>query len=253
VDKSSYDGNWEVFKSLLEQLAAPDERLEDKIILIHGDLATKEKIDGLHKMCTIKKSAKNHLGFGLVIPGLFHLKMATTDVFWRTHVQPAEGRDDRNRFYEYICYLHPNETIKFLGTPGFRHLHDTIHHMTWIDVLDCWRIKVNGCGFNSCVAFADSKPSWAPIIELSEAMVKRYLPSKDFDEQREEPKTKYDMVFENVALHKQHGLLYLELSHVINYGDVGRILQLLPYWIAIFKAMGKSKVFSTHDQVYDRS
>jgi len=95
------------------------------------------------------------------------------------------------------------------------------------------------------VEFTDSKPLWASIIELSEAMVKRYLPGKDFHEKREELKTKHNMVFENVALHKQHGLLYLELSHTMNYGDIGHILQLLPYYIAIFKVMGKSK-YSAH-------
>ena len=91
ADESSYDGNWEVFKSLLEQSAAPDEQLEDEIILIHNDLATKEKIDGLCKMCTIKKSAKNRLRFAVIVLGLFHLKMAATDAFWRTHIQPAKG------------------------------------------------------------------------------------------------------------------------------------------------------------------
>jgi aminoglycoside/choline kinase family phosphotransferase len=49
------------------------------------------------------------------------------------------------------------------------------------------------------------------------------------------------MVFENASLQKQHGLLYLELSHAMNHGDVGRILRILPYWIAIFKSTGKSK------------
>jgi hypothetical protein len=171
--------------------------------------------------------------------------MATTDAFWRIHVQPAEGQDDWNRFYEYVHYLCPNKMIKFLGTPGFCHLHNTIHHTTWVNVLDCWRIEVKGCGFGSHAAFTDSKPSWASIVELSEAMVKRYLPSGDFDEKRDELKTKHDIVSENVALRKQHGLLYLELSHTMNYGDIGHILQLLPYWIAIFKATGKSK-YSAH-------
>jgi hypothetical protein len=55
-------------------------------------------------------------------------------------------------------------------------------------------------------------------------MVKRYLLSGDFDEKREELKTKHDMGFENVALCKQHGLLYLELSHAMNYRDIGHIL-----------------------------
>jgi hypothetical protein len=86
ADKSSYDSNWEVFKSLLEQTATPDEWLEDEIILIHGDLATKEKIDRLCKMRTIEKSAKNCLRFAIVVPGLFHLKIAETDAFWRIHV-----------------------------------------------------------------------------------------------------------------------------------------------------------------------
>ncbi|KAF8235572.1 hypothetical protein L208DRAFT_1256221, partial [Tricholoma matsutake] len=42
-------------------------------------------------------------------------------------------------------------------------------------------------------------------------------------------------------LQKQHRLLYLEPSHVMNHGDVGQILHILPYWIAVFKSTGKSK------------
>jgi len=49
----------------LEQSVVPDEWLEDEIILIHGDLATKEKIDGLTQMNIIEKSAKNHSGVQL--------------------------------------------------------------------------------------------------------------------------------------------------------------------------------------------
>jgi hypothetical protein len=92
---------------------------------------------------------------------------------------------------------------------------------------------------------AESKPSWDSLVELLEVMVRKYLPSKDFDKRREDEETDHDMVFENTALCKQHCLLYLELSHLMNHGDIGRILQLLPYWIAIFKSMGKSK-YSAH-------
>ena len=92
----------------------------------------KERIDGLCKMCTIESSAKNRLGFAVVIPGLFHLKLAATNAFWRTHVQPQEGHNDPNGFFEYICHLHPKETGKFLSSPGFWRLHDSIHHTAWI-------------------------------------------------------------------------------------------------------------------------
>jgi hypothetical protein len=196
-------------------------------------------------MRTIESSAKNRLGFAVVVPGLFHLKMAATDAFWRAHVQPQEGHDDPNGFFEYIRHLRPKETGKFLSSPGFRRLHDSIHHTTWIDVLDCWRLEANSLHFGSRAAYAESKPSWDSLVKLSEAMVRKYLPGKDFDEKREEEKTVRDMVFENTALRKQHSLLYLDLSHSMNHGDVGRILRLLPYWIAIFKSTGKSK-YSAH-------
>jgi hypothetical protein len=75
TDKGSNDGNWQVFMNLLEQDGVPDEQLEEEIILVHRDLATKERIDGLRKMCTIESSAKNHLGFAVVAPSPFHLKM----------------------------------------------------------------------------------------------------------------------------------------------------------------------------------
>ena len=88
------------------------------------------------------------------------------------------------------------------------------------------------------MAYAESKPSWDSLVGLSEAMVRKYLPRKDFDEKREEERMDCDMVFENTALCKQHSLLYLELAHVMNHGDVGRILQLLPYWIAISNLQG---------------
>ena len=88
-----------------------------------------------------------------------------------------------------------------------------------------------------------SKPLWVSIIELSEAMVKRYLPSKDFDEKREELKTKCDMVFENIALSNMACFTWSSLT--MNYRDIGCILQLLPYWISIFKVTEKNK-YSTH-------
>jgi hypothetical protein len=245
TDEGSNDGNWQVFVNLLEQAGVPDERLEEDIILVHRDLAMKERIDRLHEMRTIESSAKNRLGFAVVVPGLFHLKIVATDAFWQTHVQPREGHDDPNGFFEYIHHLRPKETAKFLSSPGFQCLHDSIHHTMWIDVLDCWRLEVNGLHFGSRAAYAESRPSWDSLVELSEAMVRKYLPGKNFDKKREEEGTDCDMVFENTALRKQHSLLYLELSHSMNHRDVGQIPRLLPYWIAIFKSTGKSK-YSAH-------
>lgn len=241
ADEGSHDGNWQVIENILKQGGVPDARLEDDIILIHGDLATKERLDGLRKMRTIEPDSKGQLAFVIFAPGPFHLKMAATDAYWRAHVQPRESRKDAASFFDYVRHLRPKETGKFINGPGFRRLHDSIHHATWLDILDCFRLEVRAQGFESREAFALSEPTWESIIKISEAIVLRYMPGDNFGDVREQEDSVRDMIFENASLRIQHGLFYLELSHAMNHGDVGRILHILPYWIAIFKSTGKSK------------
>ena len=167
--------------------------------------------------------------------------MACTDAFWRIHVEPRAGRDDPTGFFEYIRHLRPRETGKFISEPGFRRMHDAIHHSTWADVLDCWRLAANEQGFASLEAFAASEPDWDVICTISEDLIRKYLPGRDFQDLREQPTSERDVCFENQALRKQHGLLYLEFSRAMNHGDVGHVLQLFPHWIAIFTKTGKHK------------
>jgi hypothetical protein len=149
------------------------------VTLVHGDLSTKERIDGLRKMRTIEHNAMNRLGWVVFIPGMFHLKMACTDAFWRIHILPKTGRDDPTGFMEYIRHLRPKETGKFTSTPGFRRMHDAIHHTTWADVLDCWHLAAKDRGFTSLKGFANSKPSWSALVSISEDLVQKYLPRRD--------------------------------------------------------------------------
>ena len=120
-------------------------------------------------------------------------------------------------------------------------MHNTIHHTTWIDVIDCCRITANKHRFTSLVEFAKSNPTWQSIKQMSESIVCTYLPGHDFPSIQEGPSEAHDAHFENQALQKQHGLLYLEFLHAMNHGDVGCILRLFPYWIVIFTATKKHK------------
>ena len=72
-------------------------------------------------------------------------------------------------------------------------------------------------------------------------MLHIYLPEPNFQDICEGPDSECDIQFKNQVLRKQHSLIYPEFSHAMNHGDVGRILQLFPYWIAIFTVMGKQK------------
>ena len=86
ADESQNYGNWQVLISMLDQSGVPDKRLEGNLILVHHDLATMERFDGLKQMHTIEHSAKDHLNFVLFVPGLFHIKMAAAGAFWQAHV-----------------------------------------------------------------------------------------------------------------------------------------------------------------------
>jgi hypothetical protein len=167
----------------------PNEFLEDYVTLVHGDLATKERIDALRKMRVIEHNAKNRLDWVLFVLGMFHLKMACADAFWRVHVIPKAGRSDATGFFEYVRHLWPRETGKFVSLPGFRCMHDTIHHMTWADIVDCWHMEAICLGFASLQDFAESDPEWRIIEETSEQMVCTYLPGQDFQNMWERPET----------------------------------------------------------------
>lgn len=248
ADESIYDGNWEVLLHLCQQKDWLDAELELFLELFHSDLATRERLEELRRMRVMKHSAKNRLDFIIFVLGLFHLKMAAANAYWRIHVEPKNDRDEPLGVYEYISYLRPKATAEFTSKngPGFRPMHEVIHHTTWTDILECWAVEVKDqLGLISLEAFAASDPSWDDIVSMSETLVQKYLPTDDFSDEREKVKTERDTVFENLRLRNQHGLLYLELARAMNYGDVGRILQLFPYYIAIFTATGKDK-YATH-------
>ena len=128
ADEGQNNGKWQVLESPLKQISVSTGKLEETLILINGDLATKERVDTLWKMHHIEHSAKNQLDWVVFVLGLFHLKMATSDTFWRIHIKPVASG-----FFEYIHHLHAKETGKCASKPGFQHMHNTIHHMTyWI-------------------------------------------------------------------------------------------------------------------------
>ena len=76
---------------------------------------------------------------------------------------------------------------------------------------------------------------------MSNTILRKYLPSADFADNRDLSDGDHDKIIENAVLQKQYGLMYLELSPAMNYDDMSHILRLWPYWIAIFKSTGKSK------------
>ncbi|KAJ3828649.1 hypothetical protein F5878DRAFT_530951 [Lentinula raphanica] len=245
ADEGTYDGNAQVITSLLDQLNTSAEELEHSLRLFHGDLGTLERIEGLKKMRTIEESAQNRLDFLLYVPGLFHMKMAAADAYARIHVFPVKNRAEKLGVNEYLNHLRPKATAEFTSKngPSFRSMHDAIHHVVWTDILQCFAREVkNQFDLDTFAAFAESRHgSWENIVKLSEQVVSKYLPDVQFQERVHKPISQRDFVFENLAIRNRDGLLYLGFSRAISFGDVGRIIQLFPYLISTFAAVGKHK------------
>ncbi|KAI6101839.1 hypothetical protein F5141DRAFT_1190106 [Pisolithus sp. B1] len=93
-------------------MAASEESIEDSpdiskyVILVHGDLRTREPLQATQLHCLIECTSWNHLQHIIFIPGLFHLKMASV-------------HEDETSLMYNVTQLHPKETGIYTMKPGF--------------------------------------------------------------------------------------------------------------------------------------
>jgi hypothetical protein len=114
-------------------------------------------------------------------------------------------------------------------------------------MLDCWQleVKLHNPAWTTLEAFVAAEPSWDLIKKMSETIVEKYVATTpNLSVLRDRPLNQWDCRFENQILRNQDELLYVELCHAINAGDVGRIKSSFVPWSYIFKATGKHKYAS---------
>jgi hypothetical protein len=258
IKESTPDGNIEVNENLLRQggigdPADPDFDPQNDvnmllfIVLLHGDLLTKERLDSVRDSRRIEKTANRRFQYTVFLPGLFHFKMAGADAIWRTWVKALHCRMDVNSLFQHVGAIRPDETGKFGSKPGFRFVHDIIHHDIWASMLDCWRVEAGSrnSAWVSLKKFSEAKPSWELIVEMSEDIIKKYVATTPtISKERYKARKERDQRFENQVLRNRDELLYLEISHAMNAGDIGRIEATFLPWIYMFKSMGKHKYAS---------
>ncbi|KAF9525694.1 hypothetical protein CPB83DRAFT_771677 [Crepidotus variabilis] len=221
--------------------------MSEFVLFIHGDLLTKERLDSVRLSRRIEATPKRRFQFVVFLPGLFHFKMACADGIWRDEIKPVESRSDENSLYSHIGILRPKETGKFVSKPGFRRMHDAIHHDIWASILNCWEyeVKTKNTDWYSLDVYAASKPEWEDLVALSEKIVSTYVGTPAMVARlRRKQDEERDQRFENQVLRNRKELLYLELCHAMNAGDIGRVEATFLDWVYIFKATGKHKYAS---------
>ncbi|KAF8589050.1 hypothetical protein K439DRAFT_1333647 [Ramaria rubella] len=270
INEGTHDGIAAVYDELERQagISHPDDNrfrfdsqwdrdLTDFVILNHLDLGSIKKYLGIQLSRVIEANPRRRIQFPVPVLGLFHLEMATEESLQQTYIQPGGAWAGMDSIYEHIGILRPREAGLFVSAkgPGYllvlfsiilhysTHMHTFIHHETAASILDCWRIHVtcrNGA-HRSLKDFAESKPTWETIVEISEAITHGNIASGGFASSWGQEVREQDMVFENLQLKLRDFLLYVELHHAMTHGDISRVEATLVDWSLIFKVTGKHK------------
>ncbi|KAI6144647.1 hypothetical protein BKA82DRAFT_3982979, partial [Pisolithus tinctorius] len=104
VNNLTVSGNIQAIVDLLKQggvedPAVPSEEngttdspdISEYVVLVHGDLGTREWLQTAQLCQSIKSTSWNHLQHVVFIPGLFHLKMACADALWHCFIYSLVG------------------------------------------------------------------------------------------------------------------------------------------------------------------
>ncbi|KAI0090786.1 hypothetical protein BDY19DRAFT_1035348 [Irpex rosettiformis] len=240
IDQSTVDGQAEILESLFTQANIGDpsdvsgvEDISDYVVLVHGDLGTGERLHGSQDSRSIERTPVRGLRNPLFVMGLFHLQMAAADAIWRMFIKPKSQRTEPNCLYQQACKIRPHDSGRIGSQPGFRLMHDLILQCASARILDVWRVAINKLSHSSLESFADSS-SWSDIVELSHDLVKGYL---------DQP-LRGDQEFRNNTLILGRLLDYVELTHAMKHGDIGRVEATFLKWVFIFKSVGKHKYAS---------
>ena len=112
-------------------------------------------------------------------------------------------------------------------------MHDLILQCASARILDVWRVAVDKSSHQSLESYAHSA-LWSDIVKLSSSLVSGYL---------DQPYSG-DQEFRNNTLILGRLLDYVELTHAMKHGDIGRVEATFMRWVFIFKSVGKHKYAS---------
>ncbi|THH23068.1 hypothetical protein EUX98_g8113 [Antrodiella citrinella] len=240
INQSTADGQSQIIENLFSQANIGDpadtpgvEDIGEHVIFMHGDLGTGERLHSVKKSRSIESTRVRRLQPVVFVMGLFHLQMSAADAIWKMFIEPTRLRTDPDGLYQHACRARPHESGKIGSKPGFRLMHDLIYQCGNARMLDVWRVEAQkrNRSHTSLSDFAASKPTWDYIVAMSLKLVESYL---------DKPFAK-DKLYRNNSLILARLLQYMELSHAMKHGDIGRVQETFMHWVAVFKTVGKHK------------
>ncbi|KAI0072064.1 hypothetical protein K474DRAFT_1678964 [Panus rudis PR-1116 ss-1] len=214
INQSTNDGQGQIFKDLFAQANIGDPTdfsgavdIREHVVLVHGDLGAGERINGIKQSRSIETKEVRRLQPVVFSMGLFHLLMA----------------------------IRPHDSGRIGSKPGFRLMHELIKQFALARMLEVWRVEVHKCNsaHTSLALFADSKPTWQDVVNLSLRIAKDYLSVPAM--------ATSDKLLRNNKIILARLLLYVETADAMKYGDIGRVEATFLPWASIHKTVSKHK------------
>jgi hypothetical protein len=187
-------------------------------------------------------SSWGHIQYMVPVMGLFHLKMACADAIWCILINNKAKQRDPNDLLAHISQIRPKETRKMETKPGFRWMHEVIQNTGIVLRLEVWRImaKDRFRGVTTLEDFAKQEPKWEILQEMAIQIAEQNTTPSGLSRMHAKDSKERDKQLENMISREEY-LLYEEISHGLNHGDIGQVETCFMPWIYIFAGCGKHK------------
>lgn len=114
------------------------------------------------------------------------------------------------------------------------------------NVLDGWRLE---CGKDSLSDWVKTVSDIQDIKATAERVFARIASRRNVERMHRKPEEARDQVLENIILFNADALLLLEFKTAIQEGDIGRVLNVLSYWMVEFRGTGSMPKYA--DALYE--
>ncbi|KAJ8090066.1 hypothetical protein PM082_018646 [Marasmius tenuissimus] len=239
IDESTIKGNAEVDEARVKELKL-DEIIQfwERGRLIAGDQLSLARLRALQNIRAGQEGDYEALLSHILIPGIFHIKMADMTGFVPTHF---------GRVGNPSCIAHDNTALNRLpititSLPSYRICRDIVFVSYYARVLQCLLLVSNK---PTLKAYADSVESFQQLQDDAAKVYDRFANTNTVIKLRSERELKGkghgDVVFENAVLFLRDALYSYELTRAVKAGDSGRVVLVLKIWALSFRGSGRTK------------
>ncbi|KAJ7482617.1 hypothetical protein FB451DRAFT_1350610 [Mycena latifolia] len=268
IDENSITGNIEVMDAIMKSLglSADDPDFTKHVQIIAGDQLTIARQRSILTVRLGHESGPHSWRHIVLMPGLFHAKIADCHGLLETHFGKANAGTRSPGSLGFHNAVLDRLPITLTSLPPFRTCRDLIMVSLYARILHCLLLV---SGKASIEDYATSVNSWKMIVDHATAIYEGFADPDRVQELRElriaeerqrdadaakankgkgkKPEgplphiKKGDMVFENAILFLRDALLTREFADAVKAGDSGRVVIILRLWVFSYRGSGRSK------------